>query len=54
MSVHNTEVHRCVECNEIVVIVPDGFSITQEELDQKAEDHRKGCPVLLERMLAND
>lgn len=47
MSVHNTEVHRCRECNEVVIVVPDGFKLTDEELTVKAEEHRQECSVLL-------
>lgn len=54
MSVHNTEVHRCRECNEIVVIVPEGFKTDDDELTKKAEKHRETCVVLMERMLEDD
>lgn len=49
MSVHNTELHRCRECNEVVVLVPEGFTIADDVLEKKAEAHRAECRVVLER-----
>lgn len=50
MSRHNVEVYRCVECAEEVVVVPAGFTMDEDELNQRAEDHRqKDCKVLKER-----
>lgn len=50
MSVHNVEVHRCRECNEVVLLVPAGFTATDEEVQAKAEAHVKECRATLERM----
>jgi len=54
MSVHNTEVHRCRECLEIVIVKPEGFSLSMEEIETKALAHREQCHVVLERMLQDD
>lgn len=54
MSVHNTEVHRCRECNEVVIIVPEGFTIEPEDLQELADEHELKCPVILERTSKNE
>ena len=50
MSVHNVEVYRCRACGEDVVTSPAGFTLTDEEVNAHAEEHRKVCTAPLERI----
>lgn len=54
MSTHNTEVHRCNDCNEVVIVVPAGFAKTEEELLAAAKEHLETCPAVLERTMLHD
>lgn len=50
MSYHNVEVYRCVLCDEVVTTSPHGFSLDQEQLDLKLDDHlANDCRVRAER-----
>lgn len=42
-SVHNVEVYRCTACGDDVALSPVGFSITEEELQQKIQEHGTEC-----------
>jgi hypothetical protein len=49
-SLHNVEVFRCSECGEQVALSPEGFVLTDDELDAMTRDHAEKCAPLRERM----